>query len=90
MMQNRKALALFICLLMALALTACHVNDDPWPVSDGLPAATATPLSTEEPTQQPIATEASQEAPVVMETQAPAEPEPTQTPGGSEEPGFNG
>ncbi len=83
MNRKQKAFALLLCLLTAMALTACHIDNDPWPASDGIQTPTATPLAD-------AATQAPQEQTAITETQAPAEPEPTQTPGGSEDPGLNG
>ena len=41
-----KRLILLLCLLAALSLTACHVDNDPWP-------DTVVPSSTETVTVQP-------------------------------------
>lgn len=86
MNRNQKAIALLICLLLAASLTACHTDNDPWPASDGIQTVTSTPTTG----QQLPAAETDEEQPSITETQAPTEDEPTQLPGGSEEPGLNG
>ncbi|MBP3645880.1 MAG: hypothetical protein J6K55_05600 [Clostridia bacterium] len=77
-----KRTALILTLLLALLLTtACHTDNDPWPVNGNLDTPTATSVATEipAPTAEPTVTQ----APTAM-------PEPTEVPGGSEEPGING
>ena len=75
MKSIRKALLLSLCLALALCLTSCHVNSDPWPTSVevGTPQTQGDEADTPAQTDQPMQ--------VV---------EPTQEPGGSEEPGING
>ena len=77
-----KHAALILTLLAALLfLTACHTDNDPWPVANELDAPTATSVAAESPvyTNEPLLTQAPTFA-----------PEPTEVPGGSEEPGING
>lgn len=76
-----KRLSIWLMLLLAaVMLTACHVDNDPWPIGEELAFVTPTPLPTV--AQVPAATE-----PAPVQT---ASPVPTEVPGGSEEPGING
>lgn len=75
-MSNKpfKALALALCLLTALTLTACHMDNDPWPASEGAP------LSTDSPTAVPAA------EPAQPNTTATPPPAATAIPGTPEAP----
>ena len=76
-----KRLSIWLMLLLAaVMLTACHVDNDPWPIGEELAFVTPTPLPAV--TLVPAATE-----PAPVQT---ASPVPTEIPGGSEEPGING
>lgn len=75
----RKAMLFVICLAAALAMTACHTETDPWPVTkDG---ATAAPQATAAPAPADAPADAPGGQQVVEETQQP---------GGEEDPGING
>ena len=82
MKRMLKALLLLTCLTAALTLTACHTDNDPWPVNDA--PLTQQNVQPAAPTDEPAAqTPAQQAAPMQL-------PEETQTPGGEEEAGLNG
>lgn len=79
MTAKTKSIILLICLAAALMLTACqtHVDNDPWPASDGVTA-------TEEPASAPEATQAPED------TQNNVQAQPTEVPEPVGEPGLNG
>ena len=86
----KRTLLFLLCLLAALLLTACHVDNDPWPVNvelpTAVPAATAVPVETATP--EPIVTGVPGPG---LPTPLPAVTQtPTEVPGGSEAPGING
>ncbi|MCI5955739.1 MAG: hypothetical protein MRZ54_02000 [Clostridiales bacterium] len=86
MKRMLKALLLLACLAAALTLTACHTDNDPWPVNDVLPMESTQQSSVTNP---PAAEPAQRDA--VTQQEAPsAEPATTRVPGGDEAPGFNG
>ncbi len=86
MKRTLKALLLLACLAAALTLTACHTDNDPWPVNDVPPVESTQQDSVTNP---PAAEPAQQDA--VPQQEAPsAEPATTRVPGGDEAPGFNG
>ena len=96
----RKFALLLMLLALAMSLSACYKEMDPWPVS--VPLATELP-PTAAPTQEPQETliprttvtpvpEATS-VPQPMITQDPSDfwdAEPTEVPGGSVDPGVNG
>jgi len=86
-MKQCKLFWIILCLLASLMLTACHTDNDPWPMDGVLSAPTATPAVT----QVPQATETM--TPRTFLTQEPVvylTPDPTEIPGGDEAPGLNG
>ena len=79
-----KRLSIWLMLLLAaVMLTACHVDNDPWPIGEELAFVTPTPLPTvaqvPAATEQPITSPATTAEPAVIQL-------PTHTP----EPGLNG
>lgn len=42
MHKNKALLFILACLICALTLSACHVNNDPWPASSGTGGAAET------------------------------------------------
>lgn len=86
----KRTLLLFVCLLSALLLTACHVDNDPWPMNAGLPTAvpavTVVPAETSMP--EPIVTGVP--GPMLLTPMPGVTQAPTEVPGGSEAPGING
>lgn len=73
-----KTTLLALCLLAALMLTACqtHVDNDPWPASDGSLPVTEAPAATQ--------------APADVDDSTLAAPQPTQQTQVDTEPGLNG
>ena len=60
MQHKRKALFLILCLIaMTLLLTACHTDNDPWPVSEGNGSAVESPVQESTPAVSPDAAEVS-------------------------------
>ena len=82
----RKSILLLLLLCLALSLSSCYKEIDPWPVSVPLntelpPTITATPVPEATGVPQPVY------------TQQPSDfwdVEPTEVPGGSVDPGLNG
>lgn len=91
-MKLHKVLLISLCLIAALALTACHTETDPWltvgptptPVANG-DTPTVEIIVQGEPTMLPTVEMIVQQSP----TETPYVEETAQ-PGGDEEPGLNG
>lgn len=94
MMSKQRLLMLALCLLTALALTACHTDSDPWPVSDGgvQQQSTATPQpadiapAAETEAAQETTDTGAQGTPQAMPPADQPDAEPTEY----EDPGLNG
>lgn len=101
----RKTALLLMLLALALSLTACYRDVDPWPAS--APPVTELPptaIATAEPTPTPYSSTLIPRTTVTPEPAATAIPqtvpaqeaedfwdsEPTEVPGGSADPGVNG
>ena len=83
----KKLLLTVLCLLSALMLTACHTDNDPWPVDGGLPPPAALPAVT----LVPESTEVQIPRTYLTPDAAPANtPVPADTPGEDHASGING
>ena len=79
----KRILIWLMLIVLTLLLTACHVDNDPWPTGESLAFVTPTPVIAQEPVQATI------QEPLLTATPVPTGT-PTEIPGGSEEPGING
>ncbi|MBE5801419.1 MAG: hypothetical protein E7319_03940 [Clostridiales bacterium] len=85
----KKALTIFVCILLLVLLSACqiHIDTDPWPASQEYAEATASPA---EDLPQPVSFVTPAEQDETAITVSPI-PQPTPTlPPTPVEPGFNG
>lgn len=91
MNRTIKALALFFCLSAALLLTACHVDTDPWPASNG-PQNTAVPTAMQAQPAAPVATAVPGQPSVTCTPEPAAQPTalPESLPDDSNDNGLNG
>ena len=81
----KKLLLTVLCLLAMILLTACHTDNDPWPVDGDFSTSTAIPAASTVPAHTEV-----QIPRTYLTPEAPNSPIPAEVPGREEAPGING